>query len=1018
MLPPSIDQRQLADLVEEMKKMTPYYTPEWRFSPEQPDAAAALFFIFADLYLENIKRLNKAPMKHYMAFLNLLDLEQLPAQSSKSRVIFELSEGMNESVHIPKGTQVSAKSAAGHDIYYETNHAYMVTPANLQEIMYVSKTKDLIVSQSDVLTNPSTFQLFSTQGNNLQEHAFFLHHERMFHFKHGVAIEVFISNSLEKFNDTKLIDYLINPQKITWYYFSRDAWIPFDQVTKQHDRSLVLYKHAIQENEVTSVNEQECVWIKCKLNHYDPNDVMLTKLKADRIECKTNYFEKVPSRGIEPDLMFSNDMEVANTGHFPFGEEFTMYSCYYISSAEVFCKSGAIVELTFDLKWEELQIRPPYEPTIEWKMVMKKSTFEKTPPLLTSIAQVAWEYWDGKTWAKLTNETAFEEVLHYRDHLEMNPTVSFECPNDFEISNVNGHDNYWIRMKVVKIDQLYSTDFVYMSPWISNVGMKYHFLEYREPAQLLLTYNNLEHLDQTSSIQMPGKPFRFFYNVELDQPAMYFGFNLEISPGVHHLYFSIQSQIIDGFSQQTPQMEWEFARASNGQLIWEPLKVLDETMSFTVSGFVKLLISKMIPCVNFMNQNLCWIRAINRDKQYEHPQSAWKLPTVKNLYLNGVEVIQQETIRDEYVEQVLNDDDDLQFKLLHTPFHDEEIWVDETGMISDEHILWLEQNHAKDISVLRDSESLILLVWVKWQSVRSLTTSHAEDRHYVLNRTSGVLQFGDGQRGMAIPDVGSNRVKAHYKKIIGAGGNVAMREIISLQNALAYVEKVYNPEPAIGGCQPETIEHAIARGPKLLQHRNRCVTAKDFEAITLESNLNIAKVKCLSRAECPELVQSGTITLVVQPSETLSAASYFPEMKRKIEQHLLSRASQLVAFPELIRIIEPVYLEISVFTLVTVQNTDEMYETEQLIIQKTSDFLHPNTGNFNGTGWAIGETIHISMLYGVLKSIPEISFVKQLTMDVYRIEHGERIEIDPQTIKNIKHGVIINGTHRAIVDLK
>ncbi len=65
MLPPLIDPRDIHDLIKRMKDMFPFYTPEWRFTPGDPDPGSALFLIFADMYKENIKRLNRVPLKKF-----------------------------------------------------------------------------------------------------------------------------------------------------------------------------------------------------------------------------------------------------------------------------------------------------------------------------------------------------------------------------------------------------------------------------------------------------------------------------------------------------------------------------------------------------------------------------------------------------------------------------------------------------------------------------------------------------------------------------------------------------------------------------------------------------------------------------------------------------------------------------------------------------------------------------------------------------------------------------------------
>lgn len=75
MLPP-LDPRDTRAIIQELKEMLPFYTPEWRFSPEDPDAGTALFLIFTRMFDGTIKRFNQVPRRNLAAFLNMMDIVQ------------------------------------------------------------------------------------------------------------------------------------------------------------------------------------------------------------------------------------------------------------------------------------------------------------------------------------------------------------------------------------------------------------------------------------------------------------------------------------------------------------------------------------------------------------------------------------------------------------------------------------------------------------------------------------------------------------------------------------------------------------------------------------------------------------------------------------------------------------------------------------------------------------------------------------------------------------------------------
>ena len=74
-----------------------------------------------------------------------------------------------------------------------------------------------------------------------------------------------------------------------------------------------------------------------------------------------------------------------------------------------------------------------------------------------------------------------------------------------------------------------------------------------------------------------------------------------------------------------------------------------------------------------------------------------------------------------------------------------------------------------------------------------------------------------------------------------------------------------NPEAATGGCDTETVEKATKRGPKMIKHRNRAVTLKDYENIALEASRSIAKAKCRPTTDDRVEFQTGWVSVLIVP---------------------------------------------------------------------------------------------------------------------------------------------------------
>src|SRR5690606_31604783 len=106
---PVIDRRNMERLTEQVKRLAKFYTPEWRFNPDDPDPGTALTLMLTHLLDGNIRRLNQVPYKSFLAFLNTFHVQLAPAKPAVAQVTFTLDEDAPESVYVTEGTQLSAQ---------------------------------------------------------------------------------------------------------------------------------------------------------------------------------------------------------------------------------------------------------------------------------------------------------------------------------------------------------------------------------------------------------------------------------------------------------------------------------------------------------------------------------------------------------------------------------------------------------------------------------------------------------------------------------------------------------------------------------------------------------------------------------------------------------------------------------------------------------------------------------------------------------------------------------------------
>jgi hypothetical protein len=140
-------------------------------------------------------------------------------------------------------------------------------------------------------------------------------------------------------------------------------------------------------------------------------------------------------------------------------------------------------------------------------------------------------------------------------------------------------------------------------------------------------------------------------------------------------------------------------------------------------------------------------------------------------------------------------------------------------------------------------------------------------------------------------------------------------------------------------------------------------------------------------------------------------------LKRQIEEYLQARSGTSVSAAGCVEVIEPVYLRISVFAEMVVKSMDDVVPAEREAVEKLDAFLDPFTGNYDGKGWEIGQQIHASVLYGLLKSVGGINHVQKLSMTVHRVTDGQAQEVRLEEVAHLPHGIVINGRHQIVVDL-
>lgn len=196
-----------------------------------------------------------------------------------------------------------------------------------------------------------------------------------------------------------------------------------------------------------------------------------------------------------------------------------------------------------------------------------------------------------------------------------------------------------------------------------------------------------------------------------------------------------------------------------------------------------------------------------------------------------------------------------------------------------------------------------------WRETEHFARGDAEEHLYIADRATGTITFApavrtsgadtgngltrDAEALAAIPPAGS-RVRAWYRCGGGATGNVAAHSLSVLKDPIPGL-RVDNAEAAVGGCEAESLDNALKRGPQELHSLNRAVTARDYEAVALREG-SIGRAHAVARAERWQFAAPGTVQLLLVPA--LDKDQTAPYRREQLEdaqtEAALSRVRQAV----------------------------------------------------------------------------------------------------------------------------
>ena len=312
--------------------------------------------------------------------------------------------------------------------------------------------------------------------------------------------------------------------------------------------------------------------------------------------------------------------------------------------------------------------------------------------------------------------------------------------------------------------------------------------------------------------------------------------------------------------------------------------------------------------------------------------------------------------------------------------------------------------------------------YLPWEEVDDFAGSDPDAAHYVLNRATGEVRFGNGRRGR-IPVANATRplnVRARsYRVGGGKRGNLAAGELSVLQDALAGIaaDRIANLLAISGGTDEETVAEARKRAPLALKSRERAVTPEDFELLARQS-ADVARARALPlhHPDHPHLPVPGAVTVVVVPDTEDPA----PQPVAATLQAVCAYLNERRLLTTEVYVTGPRYVPVVVHVEFVADPRVDLAAVKTRALADLQLYLHPLFGGEDskadldpadpaarGSGWPFGGALYYSLLYQRLLKQSERLLAGQ-GAGLLRIERL-RFWIDGEPVAECRDGLVPDG---------
>ena len=962
-----IDTRKIEDLYEQINTLAKSYTPEWKFTTDNPDIGSVIGMIFAKQFAESIRHYNTFLDQCHLQYMNMLGISQRPSEPAKLIATFRPVAG-SESVYIPKGMALVAQTEDDDTmrVIFEVETPISVTSAQIKAVVMTDKENMLEKVIYCDENEQDGIALGDFRDSMEKKKQFGIFHDSLFHLN-GRELCLNIVGSIFFAEAVKRGEYTIQ-------YRGRNG-IEDASVRCEGQNLFLTFNNNTDYTEHTGIR-QECSDLK---------EIIITQGKYSQSPAVFDrIFMESTGEACRADYISSHQIEQNKDCFELFGDELGLYAECYIGMDDYFSQKGAQITVHFNVSTRERIVGTRPKAKEDLRIIKRKKYYEYNEVLSEAYAEtVIYEYLSEQGWKRLHIEQGKAETV-FNGSCNGTFEFHFTCPDDWIESSIEGYRGRCLRIQLIKSENCYLHPGRQHLPVVSNLRIEY---SYKNNPQSPQRYE-IKDFYSTSEAQWQGRPVEAFSKTYVEEDALYIALDKNPQTGRLSVYFKFANIPFEG-------MECRFEYF--GKKGFKQMSVVDMTDGGKVSGLVHFLVPPDFTKTQIAGVEGYYIRIVDVNQTIRKVQG--EKPVIENIILNATEALNVQTM-EEMEFFVDNPSAYMEFNLGVSNIYDTQVWVNEIDKFSKYEIKTKLESDSEDYRAEYDSQGNIRNFFVRWHEVLDFTL-HKKERVYILDRNRGVIKFGDGVNNPIPSKAGEAAFYVTIRISNRLAGNVKAHSVDSMLARIGSIAAVDNPYAAYGGTEIESVRLAEFRGTHLMSSSNRLVTLRDYENAILAFSDNIVRVRCVK--------SDGKIIVVLLIKDCEEDINTFGILKKRLKEMLLQSGELTIAETN-VEIREPLFVEISVQLWVSAAVQIDRFQLQEEVNRCLTEYLKPVTGN-NNQGWDIGEIPKKTQIIMKLKFLERKINIKNCVINARYSDISGLHETEAENLKNNPYVCIRSGIH-------